>query len=98
MDAEPSDPSSRDSTELTPCVNPLAEVVVALARQLRQARCEIHWHRLVAASGGDFCNWLEAQLCRARGWTIVDLLSAWHQELDRRSQSSKQPRSDGRVA
>ena len=67
---------SGPATSVTP--NPLAGVLAATIRELVAAR-QLH------AAERDFTSWLQTELCRARGWTMVDVLTAWHDELDRRA-------------
>lgn len=56
----------------------LAVVVSELVRQLSAERA-------VHAAALDFTAWLQDELCRARGWTVADILRAWQLELDRRA-------------
>ena len=63
----------------------LAPVVVDLVRDLALARAEVQGLRELQSARLDHLNWLQAELCRARRWSILDLVSAWHAELDRRN-------------
>jgi len=57
--------------------NPLAGILTATIRELVDAR-------LVHAAERDYTAWLQKEVCKARDWTIIDVIKAWHQELDRR--------------
>jgi hypothetical protein len=55
-----------------------ARLVVELTRTVSALR-------LLHGAERDFTAWLQAEVCRARQWTVADLLVAWQEELDRRA-------------
>jgi hypothetical protein len=67
----------------------LATLLVEFVRDLARARAEIAGLREVAGARGDYLAWLQAEVLRARSWTILDLVSAWHAELDRRAEGRR---------
>ncbi len=73
-------PSRRDHRDLV--IEDLAADVVRLEAALRDAQ------RLLNATH-DYTHWLQAALGRARDWTRVDVVHAWHDELDRREQARR---------
>jgi hypothetical protein len=74
---------------LTP--NPLASTLTATIRELAEAR-------MLHAAERDYLSWLQREVCRAREWTIIDVIRAWHEELDRREQARRGVRGDRRAA
>jgi hypothetical protein len=59
-------------------VEEACQLLTELTRRLSAAR-------LVHAAERDYLAWLQGEVCRARGWTVADLLVEWHAELDRRA-------------
>jgi hypothetical protein len=57
--------------------NDLAVVAVELTRDLSAVR-------FLHAAERDYTAWLQREVCRARQWTVPDVIRAWHDELDRR--------------
>ena len=58
--------------------NPLAPVLAEMTRTLSQTR-------LIMAAERDFTAWLQTELCRARTWTVLDVLHAWRDTCDARA-------------
>lgn len=65
--------------------NPLATALTATIRELVAARQETLAVKIVSAAQRDYTAWLQAELCKARDWTTVDVIKLWHDELDRRA-------------
>jgi hypothetical protein len=61
-----------------------AVLLVDAVRALSAARRELADLRLLHAAERDYLAWLQAEVRRARGWTIVDVVKAWCEEIDRR--------------
>jgi hypothetical protein len=74
--------------------NALAGPLKATILELASTRAELQAVKLVSACQRDFAAWLQADLCRARKWTTVDVVRAWHEELDRREQARRIVRDD----
>jgi hypothetical protein len=73
--------SDEPATSLTPEPeggNPIAPVAVDLVRELFAVK-------LVSACQRDYIHWMQTETCKARDWTMPQLIHHWHQELDRRN-------------
>jgi hypothetical protein len=66
-------------------VTPQPEVGNALAPVLVDHVRELLAVKLVSACQRDYTAWIQRELCKARNWRTVDVVQAWHQELDRRN-------------
>jgi hypothetical protein len=65
-------------------------VIEHLSLDLADAQEVIQGQRQLTAARLDFTAWLQAELCRAREWTALDVIQAWHAELDRRAKRHKE--------
>jgi hypothetical protein len=80
-------PVAHDVSSATELASVLAETIRTLSAT-----------RFLHAAERDFAAWLQAELCKAREWTMIDLIAAWHHELDRRARQRDTMRSAVRRA
>jgi len=66
-------------------------LAVSLVRELAAVR-------LLHSAERDYSAWLQRELCRARNWSTVEVLRAWHEELDRRAHGRATIRDSRRAA
>ena len=62
-------------------------VIEALAAELAELKPQARAMREIVVAGWDYIAWLQGEVCRARQWTALDVLDAWHQELERRAKA-----------